>query len=39
MMVKSALSAGYPLGGPGADQAFWQRLDLDAAYAQAKSHR
>ena len=39
LMVKSALSAGYPLGGPGADQAFWQRLDLDAAYAQAKSHR
>ncbi len=38
LMVKSALSAGYPLGGPGADQAFWQRLDLDAAYAQAKSH-
>ncbi|MDK2633244.1 phosphatase PAP2 family protein [Pantoea stewartii subsp. indologenes] len=38
LMVKSALPAGYPLGGPGADQAFWQRLDLDAAYAQAK-HR
>ncbi|WP_205954992.1 acid phosphatase [Pantoea stewartii] len=38
LMVKSALPAGYPLGGPGADQALWQRLDLDAAYAQAK-HR
>ena len=38
LMVKSALPAGYPLGGPGADQAFWQRLDLDAAYAQA-DHR
>ncbi|MEB6534927.1 phosphatase PAP2 family protein [Pantoea stewartii] len=38
LMVKSALPAGYPLGGPGADQAFWQRLDLDAAYAQAR-HR
>ncbi|WP_205951374.1 acid phosphatase [Pantoea stewartii] len=38
LMVKSALPAGYPLDGPGADQTFWQRLDLDAAYAQAK-HR
>ncbi|MEG3127258.1 phosphatase PAP2 family protein [Pantoea cypripedii] len=36
LMVKSALPAGYPLSGTTADQSFWQRLDLTAAYAMAK---
>lgn len=34
LMVKSALAGGYPLSG-NADQSFWQRLDLTAAYALA----
>ncbi|MCU5771667.1 phosphatase PAP2 family protein [Erwiniaceae bacterium BAC15a-03b] len=36
LMVNSALPAGYPLSGSTADQAFWQRLDLSAAFALAK---
>lgn len=39
LMVKTALPAGYPLSGTTADQQFWQRLNLPAAYAMAqKSH-
>ncbi|MDO6405582.1 acid phosphatase [Pantoea phytobeneficialis] len=34
LMVKSALPGGYPLSG-NAEQSFWQRLDLTAAYALA----
>ncbi len=37
LMVKSALPAGYALSGTAPDQAFWQRLDLVAAFAQAKA--
>ena len=36
LMVKSALPAGYALSGAAADQAFWQRLDLTAAFAMAQ---
>ena len=36
LMVKSALPAGYPLSGTTADQQFWQRLNLPAAYEMAK---
>lgn len=36
LMVKSALPNGYPLSGNSADQSFWQRVDLTAAYALAK---
>lgn len=35
LMVKTALPNGYPLSG-NAEQSFWQRLDLTAAYASAK---
>ncbi|WP_437609339.1 acid phosphatase [Erwinia sp. V71] len=37
LMVKSALPAGYALSGVSTDQAFWQRLDLSAVFAQAKA--
>jgi len=37
LMVKTALPAGYPLSGTTPEQAFWQRLDLPAAYALGKS--
>ncbi|MEJ1268588.1 hypothetical protein WDV93_20950 [Pantoea ananatis] len=37
LMVKSALSAGYPLGGPERRSGILAATDLDAAYAQAKS--
>lgn len=33
LMVKTALPAGYPLSGDTAEQQFWQRLNLPAAYA------
>lgn len=36
LMVKSALPAGYPLSGTTADQQFWQRVNLTAAYQMAK---
>jgi hypothetical protein len=36
LMVKSALPNGYPLSGNSADQSFWQRVDLTAAFALAK---
>jgi membrane-associated phospholipid phosphatase len=36
LMVKTALPAGYPLSGTTPEQQFWQRLDLSAAFAQAK---
>ncbi|WP_432699594.1 acid phosphatase [Kluyvera cryocrescens] len=36
LMVKSALPAGYPLSGTTADQQFWQRVNLPAAYQMAK---
>ncbi|WP_314154349.1 phosphatase PAP2 family protein [Rouxiella badensis] len=39
LMVKTALPAGYPLSGNTPEQAFWQRLDLPAAYALGKSER
>lgn len=35
LMVKTALPNGYPLSG-NAEQSFWQRVDLTAAYAMAK---
>jgi len=35
LMVKTALPNGYPLSG-NAEQSFWQRVDLTAAYASAK---
>lgn len=35
LMVKTALPDGYPLSGETADQNFWQRLNLSAAYAAA----
>jgi membrane-associated phospholipid phosphatase len=35
LMVKTALPGGYPLSGETADQNFWQRLNLPAAYAMA----
>ena len=35
LMAKTALPAGYPLSGATPEQQFWQRLDLNAAYAQA----
>ena len=35
LMVKTALPGGYPLSGETADQNFWQRLNLPAAYAAA----
>ena len=39
LMVKSALPAGYPLSGETADQQFWQRLNLPAAWQMAqKAH-
>ncbi|NIF21251.1 acid phosphatase [Candidatus Pantoea multigeneris] len=38
LMVQTAAPAGYPLSGSTPDQAFWQRLNLPAAYAQAKGH-
>lgn len=36
LMINSALPAGYPLSGSTPEQAFWQRLDLPAAFAMAK---
>ena len=39
LMVKTALPAGYPLSGTTPEQAFWQRLDLPAAYALGKSEQ
>ncbi len=39
LMVKTALPAGYPLSGTTPEQAFWQRLDLPAAYALAKKDK
>lgn len=36
LMVNSALPAGYPLSGSTPEQAFWQRVDLSAAFALAK---
>lgn len=36
LMVKTALPAGYPLSGTTADQQFWQRVNLPAAYQMAK---
>ncbi|HGH3372941.1 TPA: phosphatase PAP2 family protein [Kluyvera cryocrescens] len=36
LMVKTALPAGYPLSGATADQQFWQRVNLPAAYQMAK---
>ena len=39
LMVKTALPAGYPLSGETADQQFWQRVNLPAAYQMAlKAH-
>lgn len=39
LMVKTALPGGYPLSGETADQNFWQRLNLPAAYTMAhKAH-
>ncbi len=38
LMQQSALPAGYPLSGDHPEQQFWQRLDLTAAFALAKSH-
>jgi len=35
LMVKTALPNGYPLSG-NAEQSFWQRVDLTAAYSMAK---
>ena len=35
LLVKTALPNGYPLSG-NAEQSFWQRVDLTAAYAAAK---
>lgn len=37
LMLKTALPAGYPLSGSTPEQAFWQRLNLPAAYALAKT--
>ncbi|WP_369790148.1 phosphatase PAP2 family protein [Rouxiella sp. WC2420] len=37
LMIKTALPAGYALSGTTPDQAFWQRLNLPAAYALAKT--
>lgn len=34
LMVKTALPAGYPLSGTTADQQFWQRVNLPAAFYQ-----
>lgn len=39
LMVRTASAAGYPLSGSTPEQAFWQRLDLPAAYALAKNGR
>lgn len=36
LMVKTAMPAGFPLSGTTADQQFWQRLNLPAAYAMAQ---
>jgi membrane-associated phospholipid phosphatase len=36
VMVKTALPAGYPLSGTTADQQFWQRVNLPAAYSMAQ---
>lgn len=38
-MVKTALPNGYPLSGNNAEQSFWQRVDLNAAFALAKPTR
>lgn len=39
LMVKTALPAGYPLSGTTAEQSFWQRLNLPAAWQLAhKAH-
>lgn len=38
LMVKTALPNGYPLSG-NAEQSFWQRVDLNAAFALAKPTR
>lgn len=39
LMVKTALPGGYPLSGETADQNFWQRLNLPAAWAMAHKAR
>ncbi|WAT01627.1 acid phosphatase [Rouxiella chamberiensis] len=39
LMIDSAGPAGYPLSGSTPEQAFWQRLDLPAAFAMAKHNR
>ncbi|WEF28367.1 phosphatase PAP2 family protein [Klebsiella aerogenes] len=36
LMVNTALPAGYPLSGNTADQQFWQRLNLPAAWEMAQ---
>jgi hypothetical protein len=37
--VKTALPAGYPLSGETADQQFWQRVNLSAAWQMAQKTR
>ncbi|TNV20472.1 phosphatase PAP2 family protein [Buttiauxella sp. B2] len=36
LMVKTAIPAGYPPSGTTAEQQFWQRLNLPAAYSMAQ---
>ncbi len=39
LMIKTALPAGYPLSGTTAEQNFWQRLNLSAAFEMAPKAR
>lgn len=39
LMVRTALPGGFPLSGTTADQQFWQRLDLHAAFLQGEKEQ